>query len=139
MDFMRLARLESDFWELRSGEDAHAKSPDRFWIPPLEKRRSLTRGQAAKLIFEIEGYDENGTVSTQGERMWVIIAERIGDLYIGILDNQPASLEPNADVYLTIGAEIPFGPEHVINIGDPPADYVAGQLGQPPARRWPRE
>lgn len=135
---MRLARLETDFWELRSGEDAHAKNPDTFWIPPREKRWSLNRGQAAKLIFDIEGYEENELV-VQGERMWVIIAERVGDLYIGILDNQPACLERSADVYLTMGAEIPFGPEHVIDILDPPAGPVAWQLGQPPERRWPRE
>jgi hypothetical protein len=135
---MRLANRESDFWELRSAEDAHAASPNSFSIPDLVKRRSLQRGQAAKLIFDIEGYADDGSVSVQGERMWVIVAERVGDRYVGILDNQPACLQPSDKVYLIMGAEIPFGPEHVIDIGEPPAEYVEWQLGQPPDRRWPR-
>lgn len=114
---MRLAAISTDFWELRNGEVAHASAPDTFWLPPKDNRRSLVRGQAAKLIFDIEGVTEQGDVEVQGERMWVIVAERVEDLYIGILDNQPALLEPSEDTYLCFGAEIPFGPEHVIDIG----------------------
>ena len=136
---MRLATRARDFWELRSGEEAHAKNPVKFWIPALEKRQSLGRGQAAKLIFDIEGHEEDGSVSVQGERMWVIVAERIGNLYIGILDDQPSCLEPADKVYLGMGVEVPFGPEHVIDIQDPPEEYVEWQLGQAPERRWPRE
>jgi hypothetical protein len=135
---MRLANRQSDFWELRSAEEAHAANPSRFWIPDSDKRRSLERGHAAKLIFDIEAYEEDGAVGVQGERMWVIVAERVGDRYIGILDNQPACLEPSDKVYLIMGAEIPFGPEHVIDIADPPAEHVEWQLGQEPERRWPR-
>ncbi len=40
---------------------------------------------------------------------------------------------------LCMGAELPFLPEHVIDIGDPPAEYVEWQLGQEPERRWPRQ
>lgn len=136
---IRLPSFERDFWQLRSAEQSHHDHPDTFWIPPLEQRRSLHRGQSARLIFDIEGQDENGSVEVQGERMWVIVAERVGDAYIGILDHQPASIEPSDRVYLCFGAEIPFLPEHVIDIGEPPADYVDWQLGQEPARRWPRE
>ncbi len=136
---MRLPTFERDFWELRSGEAAHRENPDTFWIPPLEQRQSLKRGQAARLIFEIEGTDEEGNVSVQGERMWVIVSERCGDFYIGLLDNKPASIEPADDVYLCFGAEVPFLPEHVIDIDDPPSDYAEWQLGQEPERRWPRE
>ena len=136
---MRLASFERDSWQLRSGEESHRAHPDRFWIPPLEQRQSLRRGQAAKLIFDIEAEEENGTVSVQGERMWVVVAEKVGDIYLGILDNQPACLERSDDVYLRFGAEVPFRAEHVIDIGDPPPEYVEWQLGQPPERRWPRE
>jgi hypothetical protein len=135
---MRLPSFERDFWQLRSAEQSHREHPDSFWIPPLERRQSLHRGQAARLIFDIEGQDEDGAVEVQGERMWVIVAERVGDAYIGILDNQPAAIEPSENVYLCFGAEIPFLPEHVIDIGEPPADYVEWQLGQQPERRWPR-
>jgi hypothetical protein len=136
---MRLARLETDYWELRSGEVSHAENPDQFWIPPLEQRQSLKRGQAARLIFDIESEDENGQPVLQGERMWVIVSEKCGEYYIGLLDNQPASFEPADDVYLCFGAEIPFLSEHVIDIGDPPEEYSNWQLSQEPERKWPRD
>jgi hypothetical protein len=136
---MRLPSFERDFWQLRSAEQSHREHPDTFWIPPLERRQELKRGQSARLIFDVEGQDEDGPIEVQGERMWVIVAERVADAYIGILDNQPASIEPSESVYLCFGAEVPFLPEHVIDIGEPPADYVEWQLGQRPARRWPRD
>jgi hypothetical protein len=136
---MRLASFERDFWQLQSGEQSHQEHPDSFWIPPLEQRQNLQRGQAARLIFEIEGEEEGGNVSRQGERMWVIVAEKVGDVYIGILDNQPVCLGRSDEVYLRFGAEVPFRAEHVIDIGQPPPEYVEWQLGQPPERRWPRD
>lgn len=135
---VRLPSFERDFWQLRSAEQSHREHPDTFWIPPLEQRRSLKRGQAARLIFDIEGQGENGDVERQVERMWVIVAERVGDGYIGILDHQPASIETSEGVYLCFGAEVPFLPEHVIDIGDPPVEYAEWQLSQQPERRWPR-
>ena len=90
-------------------------------------------------MFDIEGTEDDGSIVVQGERMWVIVAEQVGHDYIGVLDNQPASFEPSEANYLCFGAEIPFGPEHVIDVADPPEDYVAWQLGQDPERRWPRD
>lgn len=135
---MRLASFERDFWQLRSGEACHREHPDTFLTPPWEQRNSLQRGQSVKLIFDIEAVDENGQVQVQGERMWVTVAERIGDLYVGILENQPACLEPADNVYLCMGAEVPFSPEHAIDIADPPSDYVEWQLSHEPERRWHR-
>jgi hypothetical protein len=136
---MRLASRERDYWEVLSGEAAHAANPKTFWIPPRAERESLDRGQAARLIFAIESENEDGGVEVTRERMWVIVAERRDDVYIGILDNAPASIAPGPTTYLVFGAEVPFLPEHVIDVNDPPADYVEWQLGQPPARRWPPE
>jgi hypothetical protein len=136
---MRLASFERDFWQLRSGEESHRQHPDRFCIPPHEQRKNLQRGDAARLIFEIEGEQDDGTLAVQGERMWVIVAEKIGDTYIGILDNQPALLEPSDGVYLRFGAEVPFQAEHVIDVRQPPPEYVEWQLGQKPERIWPRD
>lgn len=136
---MRLASLETDYWQLRSGEESHAANPDTFWIPPIEQRSGLKRGQAAKLIFEIEVEGEAGAVEVDGERMWVIVAETIGEFYIGILDNKPVGFEPSEEAYLCFGAEIPFKAEHVVDIGEPPAEYSEWQLSQPPERRWPRD
>lgn len=91
---MRMASFDRDFWQLRSGEEMHQHHPDSFWLPPREKRENLQPGQAAKLIFDIESVDQDGTLQVQGERMWVVVAERVNDGYIGLLDNEPASLEP---------------------------------------------
>lgn len=135
---MRLATHSTDLWELRSGEEAHAANPATFWIPPLAERTGLQRGQAAKLIFELEGIEEDGSVGVVRERMWVIVAEQVGQLFVGILDSQPASIEVVDSTYLRFGAEVPFGPEHVIDIADPPESYVRWQLEQPPERTWPR-
>lgn len=137
---MRLPTLDDDGWTLRSAEASHRAHPQTFWIPPLDARRNLQRGNAARLVFDIETVDDNdGGHVIQGERMWVIVLDRVGDLYIRILDNQPASVGPNDRAYLCFGAEIPFGPEHVVDIGEPPPEYVAWQLGQKAERIWPRQ
>ena len=135
---MRLPSLESDFWQLRSGEALHAESPDTFWIPPLEQRQTLRPGAGVKLVFEIKGLEDNGKVNVQRERMWVIVTAKHSDVYIGRLDNEP-SIEPGDDVYLQRGAEVPFRAEHVVDIQAPPADYVAARLAEAPTRRWPSE
>ena len=133
---MRLADRQRDYWELASAEEMNRAHPDTFPIPLREDRMSLRRGQAAKLIFEIERELDDGTPDVMGERMWVIVAERVGDLYVGILDNEPASIESGDGVYLCKGAEVPFGPEHVIAIGNPPPEHWEQRLAQEPARRW---
>jgi hypothetical protein len=69
--------------------------------------------------------------------MWVIVSETIDGGYIGILDNQPASIPVDASDYLCFGAEVPFLPEHIIDIAQPPQDYIDWQLSQPPERVWP--
>lgn len=136
---MRLASIATDFWELRSAEESHASSPERFWIPEASVRGSLQPGQGAKLIFDVETNDpESGSIQVGGERMWVIVAERIGSLYVGVLDNEPATIEPDDQVYLVEGAEIPFGPEHVVDVGQPPPEYSEWRLQQPRSRTWPR-
>ena len=136
---MRLATRKTDFWELRSGEAGHAANPDSFLIPPLEIRRNLQRGQAARLMFDIESENDDGQIIVQGERMWVIVSEKHEDFYVGILDNPPASFEPSDSAYLCFGAEIPFLAEHVIDTDDPPEDYSNWQLSQKPEREWPRD
>jgi len=137
---MKLPTLDDDYWTLRSAEETNRVHPDTFWLPPIEERCNLQAGQAAKLIVDIEGEDpDTGQVQIQGERMWVIVKERVGSAYIGILDNAPASIEPADDVYLCEGAEVPFAAEHVIDIGNPPPEYSEWRLSQVPPRTWPRE
>jgi hypothetical protein len=131
--------MKTDYWQLRSAEESHAKHPDTFWIPPLQQRQQLQRGQAARLIFDIEGEGEDNSIEVVGERMWVIVSERVGEDYIGILDNQPACFNFEDNVYLRFGAEIPFSSRHVIDIANPPQEYVDWQLGQKPEGVWPRK
>lgn len=135
---MRLPIFERDFWQLKSGEEAHRLDPTTFSLPPFTERSCLKRGQAAKLMFEIETQNEDGAIIRICERMWVIVSQPIDNLYIGILDNQPACVAPDKKVYLCFGAEIPFGPEHVVDIATPPTDYLEWQLSQPPERIWSR-
>lgn len=119
---MRLADLERDLWQLRDAD------------PPHSNAHALRRGQAARLIFDIHTIDEHGSGEVIGERMWAIVAETIGDIYIGILDNQPLQDAP----YLRFGVEVPFQAQHVVDVADLPQEYADRQLGRAPERRWPR-
>jgi hypothetical protein len=134
---MRQPSIETDYWELRSAEKSHAKYGEKFWIPSLEQRQSIERGQAARLIFDIKTNNE-GKLEIAGERMWVIVKEKIGDTYIGILDNQPTCSNFEDDVYLCLGAEVPFLAEHVIDIDTPPQEHSDWQLSLNPKRIWLR-
>ena len=98
----------------------------------------LQPGAAVKLLFRIETERDDGSFDVGVERMWVFLTERLSDGFVGLLDNQPGSFPPSDDVYLTMGAEIPFGPEHVIEIAEPPASYVDAMRAATPSRRWPR-
>lgn len=83
---MRQLSLKTDHWELRSAEKARAKYGVDFWIPSIEERQAVRPGQAVRLIFDIET-DNDGKIEVGGERMWVIVGQKIGDTYIDILDN----------------------------------------------------
>jgi hypothetical protein len=136
---MKLPNLEDDFWELISAEIQHERYPNTFWIPTLEERQKVECGQSVKLLFNIQLEDDDGKISHQVERMWLIVSEKIGEYYIGILDNQPASFIASDDDYLCFGAEIPFLAEHIADIGDSPKEYSEWQLNLPPEHIWPRE
>lgn len=126
---MRFASLQTDFWELGSGEELHARFPDSFEIPPAGQRRSLRRGDSARLLFNIELEGEDGKPMQFGERMWVVV-DFVGDgYYLGRLINQPGSFDPEeCDFYLGFGAEIPFAPEHVIDLEEPWAEADLDRL-----------
>jgi hypothetical protein len=66
-----VADAETRLWKLQSAEKSHRRSPNTFFIPSHEARSNLRRGQAPKLIFDIEGTNEDGSVVVSGERMWV--------------------------------------------------------------------
>jgi len=129
--------LETHGWTLESGEKRHADAPDTFWIPDRKDRETLHLGHGAKLIFAIQVEEEDGSISTDTERMWVVVTETIGDGYLGLLDSEAACIDPDGDHYLVRGAEIPFRPEHVIDIDVIPKDILE-RMALTPTRFWPR-
>lgn len=131
-----LATLAGQGWCLRDALEAHKANPEGFWIPEEDARQNLDRGDAAYLIFDIECVDEFGDTYVQGERIYVLVSERLdGGHYLGLLDNTPVSVDEAH--YLKFGVEIVFGPQHIIDIARPPEDYIEWQLGQAPERKWP--
>lgn len=135
---LRLASLDQDFWQLRDGEQSAREHPDTFDVPPREMREDLRRLDLAKLIFDIEGQDEGDEVEVRGERMWVLVAERVGPCYIGILVNEPELVEPSSNFYLRRGCEVLFAPEHVVSLEKVEAVRKAtARLEAEPTLRWP--
>ena len=133
---MRFAAMNVDYWELESAEDRRAKYGDRFWLPDVVVREGLRPGQLAKLLFMIEGMNEEGGIEVQVERMWVLVT-RCGDgFYVGRLVNQPACLEPAPTVYLSLGCEVPFRVEHVIDVHEWAEKDVQDFLANAPFRAW---
>lgn len=135
---LRLSRLADDFWELRNGEESAREHPDTFEMPPRELRENLRRLDLVQLIFDIEGENEAGDVEVAGERMWVLVAERVGAKYIGVLSSKPALLDPSEGFYLRRGCEVYFGPEHVVRVEAAEARRRAiRHLEREPTLRWP--
>ncbi|WHI52745.1 hypothetical protein P3339_08275 [Microbulbifer sp. MLAF003] len=118
-----LPNIEEHFWEIRNVEFEQQKNPETFEIPSKEDRFNLKRGQAAKLAFDIETQDGDGSVQVSGERMWVIVLKKTKGHYLGILDNEPSCIEPGSG-YLEPGCKLWFKPEHVIGIDNPPMNYL---------------
>jgi hypothetical protein len=98
---VRLASLDVEGWTLLDGEEFAKKSPDTFWIPPLEERQALKNGNLVKLMFQFED---------GAERMWVAVEGCEGPYYRGKLDNNPISSQ------LEAGDAVLFEARHVINI-----------------------
>ncbi len=131
---MREPSWEIDGWELDNGEELHRAYPDTFWIPEREHREALYPGDYAKLVFRIALADDADPVSV--ERMWVIVRERTPWGYFGQLRNEPDAIEENDELWLD--TELPFRPEHIIDIQY--ADEESVDLArQPPRRPWPRD
>ncbi|GGR77791.1 hypothetical protein [Deinococcus sedimenti] len=128
---MRWPEYERDGFELLSAEERHAAHPDTFWIPTLQVRSSLQRGQAAKLLFDIL-FQENGRPMLGTERMWVIVSRQEGNVYVGVLDSTPHTACGDS---LRPGVEVPFLPEHVCDVGDPPKEHSNWRLEQPAVQR----
>jgi hypothetical protein len=110
--------------------------PDTFSLPPLALRENLRSGQQVKVIFDFEGLEEDGTVSMQGERMYLVVGEKVRDRYIGLLLDQPQLFEPEDYPYLRPGVEVPFEAQHVIEVSNLPRAVQRIMFSEPPERRW---
>ncbi len=131
---MREPDFDTDGWCLEDGEQLHREAPDKFWLPELKDRQSLEPGDLVKLIFRISVDNEDEPVAV--ERMWVIVRERVGDHYLGILDNDPYAIDQNEELWS--GVELPFSPRHVIDIDR--ADAAAASEPVPLLSRfWDRD
>jgi hypothetical protein len=129
--------FETHGWMLESGEARHANAPETFWTPDRADRSDLHFGHGAKLIFAIQVEEDDGSVVIETERMWVVVTGVLEGGYVGLLDNEPACINPDGDHYLVRGAEIPFRPEHVIDVDVIPKDALERMSFQP-SRIWPR-
>jgi uncharacterized protein YegJ (DUF2314 family) len=106
-----LTSLDEQGWEIDDAEIAHEKTPESYWIPPLQARQSLVVGACAKIRFYIRVVHENGEPEDCGERMWVEVLDKVGDWYRGQLSNQPTCTKGIAP-----GMEVWFQARHAIAI-----------------------
>ena len=125
-DLPRQPSVAADGWTLALAEERFEAAPDSFPIPPRDERDSLSVGDAAKLLFDIETR-ENGRVIDRGvDRMWVIVKTRTAVGYVGVLDSDPGQAE---NLKLRKGDLIAFGPQHVVEIDRPPRTYIVENYG----------
>jgi hypothetical protein len=123
---LHFATIEKDGWTLESSEERNAQSPETFSIPSRAERESLSPGDGAKLLFDIETREAGQVVDRGIDRMWVIVKTKADGLYVGILDSDPGVA---ARLTLRTGTEVLFGPEHIIAIERPPDDYLIRKFG----------
>lgn len=97
-------------WSLQNIEDAHRASPNTFFIPDLEERRSQPAGAGVRLHFVLQ---QQGPDLPEAERMWVDVTEPLSDQgrYRGVLTNEPVYLKD-----ISAGDTVEFGPEHIAQI-----------------------
>jgi len=107
------AAKQNEGFTLMDGEAQHAAHPDTFYMPPIEEREGLKRGDLAKCIFEVPGY--------VGERMWVTVEATLGKgIYLGSLNNEAGAFELDDYEFLVkpypihCGDVVYFEAKHVI-------------------------
>ena len=119
--------IEKNGWALVSAEERAAAAPATFIIPSRAVRESLSSGDAAKLLFDIETREGGRVIDRGVDRMWVIIKAKTVGGYIGVLDNDPGHPE---NLMLQEGALVLFRPEHVADVAQPPRHYIVGKYGE---------
>lgn len=94
--------MSTQAYTLGNGEERHANHPETFLIPTRAARESMVAKDKVRLMFNFEGFTE---------RMDVRITEKssTGE-YTGIILSSPWVIP------IEKGAQLKFGPEHVIDI-----------------------
>ncbi len=118
--------IDRDGWRLISAEERNASHPQTFQIPSRGARASLAPGDGVRLLFDIETREGGRVIDRGVDRLWVIVKQRSGERYVGILDSDPGFAE---GLNLRAGDAITFGPEHVADIDRPPREYVSNKYG----------
>jgi hypothetical protein len=104
-------------WRVIDAEARASANPRSFFIPSHERRSTLGPDDLVKLVFEVEGGEDEDA----GERMWVRVTDTAPGGYVGILENEPVVIDG-----LWPGARIEFEPRHVIDIWDDGPDPLEG-------------
>lgn len=148
---MYLPTLNCDLWQLLLPEDCTADfmmtgtprmERSTAAIPYATDQKTLKRGEGVLLIFQIQPTPDEMAPGMQGriQRMWVAVSERCGEYYVGILNTHPSGSYANRDFYLSPGAEIPFLPQHIVDINRPPFGFDVKKILQTdPRRLWSRD
>jgi hypothetical protein len=93
------AETQTISFPLLNAEAQNAKHPDTCWIPPKDVRNNLRAGDLAKVSFQLTGKE------VAAERIWILVTGRMGDSYIGTINNYPVFLEAEAGDVVTFKAE----------------------------------
>lgn len=67
--------------KIESGIESNRKWPDSFWVPEGDVKDQIHPGDLVKLMWRVK--------RDPGERMWVKVTRRDGDLLVGTLENWP--------------------------------------------------
>jgi len=86
---------------LESGLERHLQYPESFEVPDGEAKSDVRPGDLVKLMWSVDRFP--------GERMWVKVTERRGDLLVGTLENWPIY------VYLHPGERVSFHIDDIID------------------------
>ncbi len=119
-------------YRLDDAEERHRDNPRSFSIPRRAVREALPVGSLAKLLFLVGNPEsEVGT-----ELMWCLVKGRVGEEYLGTLDNEPQHARG-----LVLGDEVRFSARHVAGVSlqeeASMAPLVGCDLGVLSEGRWP--
>lgn len=111
-------------WELEDVSGRAVEAPYTFYLPSAQLIAQLQVGDLVKLIFQFEIQSEfESEDAYSAERMWVEITSRVGDDFVGRLDNSPRFIPD-----LQVNDEIRFSACHIIQSQrDDPVPSLADQ------------